>query len=313
MKETDPEERGLPPGLKMMAVFGVIMAILVVIAAIFYMRFKKLHDPAFLYEKAEAACEAGDYEEGLERIDEVLALTPGDKDALHLKAELLKSADRGREAAVLYRQFLKEEGDDPAFYKALVEIYESLGDTDSLESLLESAPDEIKADYPHYLPELPVFATEEGAYDSFIDVMIEGASSDTIVFTTDGTDPTETSDVYREPISLTEGRHEIRAAAISEKGIMSRAVTAIYEVTLPLPDPPEILPESGTYEAGTAIMVTLPADSRVYYCFDGVPTPQSELYGSPVPMPEGTHIFSAIVVDANGKVSAPSSQTYIVQ
>ena len=57
MKEMDPEDRGLPPGLKMMAVFGVIMAILVVIAAIFYLRFKKLHDPAFSYEKAEARIE----------------------------------------------------------------------------------------------------------------------------------------------------------------------------------------------------------------------------------------------------------------
>ena len=313
MKEIDEEDKGLPPGLKMMAVFGVIMAVLVVIAAIFYMRFKKLHDPAYLYERAQAAYESADYEEGLELIDEVLALKPDDTDALHLKAALLKDAGPGVEAVELYEQFIAEEGDEPAYYDALVEIYENLDDKDALSALLEKAPDDIKENYPGYLPVAPVFATEEGGYDSCIDVEIEGASSDKIVYTTDGTDPTDTSAVYNAPITLSEGRNEIRAAAISKEGIMSRVVTAIYEVTLPTPQAPEILPESGTYAAGTTIMVTLPADSQVYYCFDGVPTPQSELYGSPVPMMEGTHIFSAIVVDANGKVSAPSSQTYIVQ
>ena len=313
MKDPRSEDKELPPGLKMMAVFVVIIILLILLTAIFYFRFKKLHDPEYLFAEAQAAYEGGYYEAAEERLDEVLSLLPDDEAALKLKALVLRDSGRPDEAAAIYRVLIEKEPGDKELYQALLLIYEEQEDPGAIADLLASAPEEIFNEFSYYLPADPVILTEDGTYSDLISVEISGSEKDTIRFTTDGTDPTKTSPVYNGPITLEEGRNEIRAAAFSEKGLMSRVVTGIYEIELPLPGAPEILPESGAYPPGTAIMVTIPPDASVFYAFDGVPTPESERYTVPVPMPDGTHIFSAIVVDSAGKVSAPSSQTYIAQ
>jgi len=313
MKDTASDEKGLPAGIKMMAVFIVIIIIMILMTAFFYMRFKKLHDPSYLLDEARAAYDLKNYDAAEELIDEVLALTPDDRDAVRLKADILMDAGRLEEAGVIYEKLLKDDPGELVYWQALMAIREAKGDTQAMEELLLSAPDDIRSEFPGYLPSEPAIMTEGGSYSNPISVEISGDPADTIRYTEDGTDPDETSSVYSEPISLGEGRSEIRAAAFSSKGIMSRVVTAIYEITIPLPDPPEILPDSGAYPSGTVISVTLPADAEVRYAFDAVPTPESALYSGAVPMPEGTHIFSAIIIDAAGKVSAPSSQTYVVR
>lgn len=313
MSDLTSKDEGLPAGLKMMAVFGVIMAVLVVIAALLYMRFKKLHDPVYLYSAAETAYSDGRLEDAEEAVNEELSLLPDDQEALKLKAAILKDEGRLDEAAALYERLIETSPEETAFWQSLLAIAEEKGDTEEMEAILGRMSDDMLAVFEGYLPSDPVIMTEEGTYSELISVELSGRETDRLVYTTDGSDPTENSQVYTAPIRLQEGRNEIRAAAFSEKGIRSRVITGIYEITLPLPDPPEILPESGSYEQGSVITVTLPADAVVYYSFDGVPTPDSAVYSGPVAMPEGSHIFSAIVVDQAGKTSAPSSQTYVVQ
>ena len=164
-----------------------------------------------------------------------------------------------------------------------------------------------------YLPVTPVFVTPEGNYDSPVSVMIRAGEHDTIRYTLDGSDPDENSPVYEAALTLGEGRTEIRAAAFSEKGVQSQVMIAVYNINLSQPATPVIEQESGEYRSGSTISVRVPEDCTAYYAFDETPDENSTRYTGPVAMPEGTHIFSVILVNQYGKHSAPASETYIVQ
>ena len=122
MSDLTSKDEGLPAGLKMMAVFGVIMAVLVVIAALLYMRFKKLHDPVYLYSAAETAYSDGRLEDAEEAVNEELSLLPDDQEALKLKAAILKDEGRLDEAAALYERLIETSPEETAFWQSLLAI-----------------------------------------------------------------------------------------------------------------------------------------------------------------------------------------------
>ncbi len=53
-----------------------------------------------------------------------------------------------------------------------------------------------------------------------------------IHYTIDGTEPTEESPVYQEPIILKNGRTTVKAIAISSRGYMSETASASYTITV---------------------------------------------------------------------------------
>ena len=55
----------------------------------------------------------------------------------------------------------------------------------------------------------------------------------------------------------------------------------------------------------------MPSGCTAYYAFDDTVTTESTRYTGPVEMPEGEHIFSAILVNKNGKISLTASETYV--
>jgi hypothetical protein len=187
------------------------------------------------------------------------------------------------------------------------------GDKDSIKNLMDDCESEtVRTSYADYICSSPAFSPAEGTYKTKIQVSLSADEGDTVYYTTDGTDPTESSTVYKNPIATSEGRNEIRAIAINEKGIKSDVVLHVYNVTLVRPNPPAVTPASGDYTAGTTITVTVPSGCKAYYAFDATPTINSTLYTVPVKMTSGTHIFSVIIQDENGKISIPTSETYVV-
>ena len=67
-----------------------------------------------------------------------------------------------------------------------------------------------------YVSSAPEFSLKEGTYDEVQQVTLTSATGGTIYYTTDGSDPTESSTEYKEAVLLqSEGDTEIRAIAVN--------------------------------------------------------------------------------------------------
>ena len=88
-------------------------------------------------------------------------------------------------------------------------------------------------------------------------VTLTSATGGTIYYTTDGSDPTESSTEYKEAVLLqSEGDTEIRAIAVNKKGIPSAVSSAKYSIEFPLVDAPAVSPSTGQYSTATQITIT---------------------------------------------------------
>ena len=158
-------------------------------------------------------------------------------------------------------------------------------------------------------------ALKEGTYDEVQQVTLTSATGGTIYYTTDGSDPTESSTEYKEAVLLqSEGDTEIRAIAVNKKGIPSAVSSAKYSIEFPLVDAPAVSPSTGQYSTATQITITVPDGYTAYYTMDGsTPTASSEKYTDPIDMPENSQTtFSAILVnDKNGKATGVTTRNYI--
>jgi hypothetical protein len=115
--------------------------------------------------------------------------------------------------------------------------------------------------------------------------------TDAIVrYTTDGTDPTETSAVYSAPISLgLNSSTMIKVKAFKTDWLPSNTISAFYQITGQVAmSTPMFSPVSGTYQTQqfvTLNQVTTPAGATLYYTLDGsIPTLASQAYSPSNPI-----------------------------
>lgn len=126
-------------------------------------------------------------------------------------------------------------------------------------------------------------------------VEISCATADAeIYYTTDGTEPTEESEVYEEAFEITETT-TVKAIAVNEGGA-SDVATAVYTRVAATPT---ITPASTTFNQGESLFVTIATeteDAKIHYTTDGTdPTEKSELYGGPFEITETTTVKAIAV------------------
>ena len=150
---------------------------------------------------------------------------------------------------------------------------------------------------------LPVLNHSTGSYTSAPTVEItcetEGA---TIYYTTNGDDPTTSSTVYSDPITITKSGTTLKAMAAKEGMDNSPIVSATYTIQ---PVKPTISIDNGT--------VTISAETGlfIYYTIDGSnPTTESNEYTGTFTLTESCTV-KAIAVDAYGNVSQIASEKYV--
>ena len=194
-------------------------------------------------------------------------------------------------------------------FAAFVIFYHAMDKKKSSDVMQES---EIPSTEPEKIyVEKPKFNLAGGEYTYYISVKLKSDAENTIYYTTDGSEPDETSKIYKDSIDLSEGTTVIRAFAMDEEGNCSETASEVYVVEFGAPDAPTIVPEGGDYVGENYIRIIVPDGCTAYYTLDGSePEESSEIYTGEFLMPEGTTIVRAIIVNQNGVMSEISTIQY---
>ena len=203
-------------------------------------RYKQANSRGALLEKAEEYAAEGSYAEAVRTIDKALeAADDGNcsDEALRLKkAQYLQDAGDTDQALTEAMRVVKntQEG-QPEYDEAwerIVSICTQEEEYGKLATLLEgSGVESIKSRYYNYLVYDPVFRDPPGTYEGSLELYIESQGVGAVFYTIDGTEPTEKSNLYNDPIVLRPGIYTIKAFFINRYGLKSSTVTGTYQIT----------------------------------------------------------------------------------
>ena len=264
------------------------------------------------------ALQTDDYEEAQSLFNRAITKDRSRSGAYTGLAQVYMDQDDLEGAESVFLTALETQPSNAELYQAAIAFYVDTEQQNKISSLLQDCEDETVLNaVSDYVSEAPQFSLEEGTYSEVQEVAISSETGGTIYYTTDGTDPTESSTEYTEPILLQdEGETEIRAIAVNANGIPSVVASGIYTIEFPIVDAPAVTPATGQYTEPTKITITVPEGYTAYYTMDGsTPTSDSEKYTGPIDMPQNTQtIFSAILVnDNNGKATDVTTRNYITR
>jgi tetratricopeptide (TPR) repeat protein len=256
-----------------LAVCTCIAAILVIVTVVLGIRSsQKQNSYEYQYKCAVSAFGKEDYASALTYANQALHIKKGDRDARLLIAKICEASGDESKAVDILNALINDFPSDEECYRLLVDIWKKQGKADEIQKLMKKCKDpEILEKYSDYLPDAPEISPEGGAFDTEQSVEITARASDAgIYYTTDGSRPTQHSAKYTGPLAVKEGRTVIKAVVITKVGAVSDIAQAEFNVTLPLPPEPQIVPKSGTYthEKGTA---DKEADLSRYFDKDGKP------------------------------------------
>ncbi len=277
-----------------------------------------------LYEQAY-------FTRALEKLKVAVEREPQNVDALVLMGQAYTDLMQTDEAVKIYESLIYEIAPaHPSAYRNLIRIYQSQGFHAEALALMKLAAQnanstqEFDVMLREFTPEAPTLSYPEGRYFEPIDVFIEIPEGQTVYYSIDGTDPSESGLVYEADtkIHVPEGKMTVKAIGFTENGTPSEQVSANYTVIIPTPSAPKANYASGEYK--TAPKVTLRPGSEdkkendqivaIYYTLDGrQATTDSTLYTEPIQLPIGDSRLRAIAVHKNGKISYEMNITYKVK
>ncbi|MFR5992611.1 MAG: chitobiase/beta-hexosaminidase C-terminal domain-containing protein [Mediterraneibacter faecis] len=269
-----------------------------------------------MIKKGNAALQNSNYTSAENYFNRAIIKDKSKAEAYTGLANIYVAQDDLDSAESVYLNALETQPSNVNLYKAAVKFYEKTEQPNKISDLLQDCEDKnVLSAMNDYVSSAPEFSLKEGTYDEVQQVTLTSATGGTIYYTTDGSDPTESSTEYKEAVLLqSEGDTEIRAIAVNKKGIPSAVSSAKYSIEFPLVDAPAVSPSTGQYSTATQITITVPDGYTAYYTMDGsTPTASSEKYTDPIDMPENSQTtFSAILVnDKNGKATEVTTRNYI--
>lgn len=124
----------------------------------------------------------------------------------------------------------------------------------------------------------PVFSISPGVYSQVIQVEISCSTAGAeIYYTTDGSIPSESSQLYSQPVTLINTK-TLKAIAYKDNYDPSEVTSGKYWIALETVENPIISPDSGTYlEQQTIVMDCPTEDASIHYTLDGSEPDQQSL------------------------------------
>ena len=256
---------------------------------------------------------------------------PDNVDALVLMGQAYTELGRTDEAIAIYQSLIQDIAPaHPSAYRNLIKIYQQQGYNAEALALMKSAAEnanstqEFTVMLREYTPTAPILSHQEGRYNEEIDVTISIPEGQTVYYSTDGTDPSESGLVYTAgtQIHIPEGKMTVKAIGFTENGTPSDQVTANYTVIIPTPAAPKANYASGVYKKAPKVTLRPGSEDKkenekivaIYYTLDGrQATTDSTLYTEPIQLPIGDSRLRAIAVSSNGKISYEMNVTYKVE
>jgi len=168
---------------------------------------------------------------------------------------------------------------------------------------------------PGSVVEAPQFSPAGGNYSEPVTVTITCATAGAkIYYTTDGTDPKETSTLFTTSFTIAETT-TVKARAFHTDMTPSVIVSATYK--FPNPDQvatPTFSPQGGTFTSKVSVIISCATEgAAIYYTLNGnTPTEQDILYNNPIEIAEGTTILKAKAFKNAMEPSDVASATYSV-
>ena len=161
----------------------------------------------------------------------------------------------------------------------------------------------------------PTFSPAAGAVNAGTEVTISDlhTTGTTIYYTTNGVDPTTSSNTYSSAITVDETM-TIKAIAVKDNCTNSNVASATYTVsTAPIAVAPTLEPDGGLVVAGSTVsMSTTTTGATIYYTTNGDnPTTSSTQYTAPVAVNEAMTIKAIAVADGYDN-SSVTTGTYVV-
>lgn len=274
------------------------------------------------------------YSRALEPLGVVIEREPDNVDALNLLAQAYTELGRVEEAKQIYLDLINDDKSaaHPGAYRNLIKIYQSEGyNAEALELMKVGAQKvttttEFEVMLRENTPESPVFSWEEGRYNEVKDLTITIPHGQTVYYTIDGTDPSESGIIYTEGtvIHIPEGKMTVKAIGFTENGTPSEQIEANYTIIIPTPAAPKSNIASGKLKKSVKVSLRPGSEDQkenakivaIYYTLDGrQATPQATLYDpdQPIQLPIGKSTLRAISVHENGKISYEMQVTYDVE
>ena len=278
-----------------------------------------------LYEQAY-------FTRSLENLKIAVSREPENVDALVLMGQAYTELGQTEEAKAIYESLISEIAPaHPSAYRNLIKIYQQEGYNAEALALMRVAAEkantqEFEVMLREYTPEAPTFSWEEGRYNEEKDLTISIPEGQTVYYSIDGTDPSESGLVYTEgtKIHIPEGKMTVKAIGFTADGTPSEQIEANYTIIIPTPAAPKSNYASGVYKKAPKVSLRPGSEDKkenekivaIYYTLDGrEATTESTLYDPdhPIQLPIGKSRLRAIAVHENGKVSYEMNVTYEVQ
>jgi len=154
----------------------------------------------------------------------------------------------------------------------------------------------------------PVFSYPSGTYSSALVVTVTDATAGaTIRYTTNGSDPIETSALVPDTGISVDVNTVLKARAWNDAQPVSDVAVATYALQAA---PPTLAPAGGTFSAAVDVVLSAAPGTGIHYTTDGSdPTAVSTLYTGPLRLTT-TSTVKAIAARAGWDSSTPVAETY---
>lgn len=265
-----------------------------------------------IIRRADRALGEKSYEEAIGFYERAIAKDAKKADAYAGLARVYTEQKDLTAAENVFLDALEDQTDNTGIYEACFEFYLDTKQAMRIPSLLADADEKVKKELAEYDVKEPEFSLDDSEIFDDVQQLSITSKAGTVRYTDDGSEPDLNSRKFQQPLQLGEGKNEIRAITVNDRGIPSRTVIKTYVIELPVVDAPAVSPSTGQYDYAQSIEIKVPEGYEAYYTTDGTdPTSASTHYEGPIDMPDGETLFKAVLVSNGGRVSGMTTRNYI--